>query len=72
MSIKANLTAFVCLILSLGVYAQQQKVFIEFFPAAGFYSDSIVVELSQPGAAIYYTLDGSTPSLKSKKYTKPI
>ena len=41
--------------------------------ASGFYDNAISVVLSQSNNAdIYYTLDGSIPSLTSTKYTQPI
>lgn len=43
-----------------------------FLPEGGFYKDSIEVQLSCNGGTIYYTLDGSTPGLKSKRYKSPI
>lgn len=38
----------------------------------GFFSEEVVVELSSPGAKIYYTLDGTTPSKKSELYEFPL
>lgn len=62
----------VVFVMSFSSNAQQQTDRVAFFPAAGFYSDSVLVELSQPGASIYYTTNGSTPSRKSKKYIRPV
>jgi len=45
---------------------------IEYSTKGGFYSEEVVVELSAPGAKIYYTLDGSTPGKKSKLYEFPL
>ncbi len=45
---------------------------IIFLPESGFYKDSIEVQLSYNDASIYYTIDGTTPGIKSKKYTRPI
>lgn len=43
-------------------------------PAPGSYTGPVVVKLSDdtPGASIYYTTDGSTPTIHSAVYTKPI
>jgi len=45
-----------------------------FSAAGGWYKDGFQLSLSCPaeGAAIYYTLDGSEPSVKSARYSKPI
>lgn len=45
-----------------------------FSPAAGPYSSAQSVQLSDstPGATIYYTIDGSTPTDASPVYSKPI
>ena len=39
---------------------------VEYSVKGGFYTEEIIVELSAPGAKIYYTLDGSTPGRKLK------
>ena len=54
------------------VYSQQGNNEIGFIPEAGFFKDSVAVELTCDGGSIYYTLDGSTPSLKSKLYGSPV
>ena len=45
-----------------------------FTPAAGAYTDAVQVTIScaQEGAVIYYTVDGSTPTTNSTRYTRPI
>ncbi len=45
-----------------------------FTPAAGAYTDAVQVTIScaQEGAVIYYTVDGSTPTTNSTRYTGPI
>ena len=46
----------------------------DFDKAAGFYADSVIVSLTnnEPGATLYYTLDGSEPSANSAVYTGPV
>lgn len=46
----------------------------DFDMPAGFYSDSVTISLTnnEPGATLYYTLDGSEPSANSAVYTGPI
>lgn len=45
-----------------------------FSPAAGTYyaAQAIALTDSSPGATIYYTTDGSTPSVNSARYTAPV
>lgn len=45
---------------------------IEFVPEGGFFSNSTEVQILSPGAAIYFTTDGSRPTINSQQYTKPI
>ncbi len=45
---------------------------LEFSVPGGFYDKAVSVELSSPGAAIYYSLDGSMPTRKSQRYESPI
>ncbi len=46
----------------------------DFSAPAGFYPDSVTITLQNnaPGAALYYTLDGSEPNQSSAPYTGPI
>ncbi len=46
----------------------------DFDKPAGFYTDSVTVALTnnEPGATLYYTLDGTEPSTSSDEYTGPI
>lgn len=46
---------------------------VQFAPVGGFFREPQRVRLTAPEAsAIYYTLDGSTPGLKSQRYITPI
>ncbi len=45
---------------------------LEFSLNGGFYHEALEVELFSPGAKIFYTTDGSTPSSRSTAYTQPI
>lgn len=46
----------------------------EFSVGGGYQTQPVTLEISSrtDGARVYYTLDGSTPTEKSKKYTEPI
>jgi hypothetical protein len=45
-----------------------------FVPSAGIYSDpvKVAIDVAVPGSTIYYTIDGSTPSMASQVYTDSI
>lgn len=45
---------------------------VQFFPAAGFYQESVEVKLDAAGATIYYTTDGSAPTRRASVYSKPL
>lgn len=63
------------LLITLGftsVFAQDELI-LSFQPEGGLFKESQTVVLTaNEGAAIYYTLDGSTPSSGSMRYVKPI
>lgn len=68
-------------LLDSAVVAANFSVFIEtkvaapqLTPGAGIFADpvSVVIGTSTPGAALYYTLDGSTPSSSSSLYSAPV
>lgn len=48
------------------------KISLEFAPGGGFFTDAANVQLLSPGAAVYYTTDGSRPTVNSTRYTAPI
>lgn len=70
---KAYIVLFLAVCISCN-FAKGQVIDSKtnFFPSAGFFQDSINLELSHDNAEIYYSLDGSTPSKRAIKYTKPI
>ncbi|MFZ4543321.1 MAG: CotH kinase family protein [Saprospiraceae bacterium] len=57
-----------------GLYFTSNAEKPEFSVKAGFYNTAFMLNISSKisGAAIYYTLDGTDPDKKSKKYTSPI
>ena len=59
-------------ISSFGLYKAPPRVRLE--PNGGSFEDSMTVRLTSddPGAAIYYTLDGTRPTLQSTLYRSPI
>ncbi len=59
--------------VSTGTYTFQAAQPI-FSPAGGSYTavQSVSLSDSSPGAAIYYTIDGSTPTASSTRYASPI
>jgi len=46
--------------------------FVQFSPAGGVFKNSVTVSMKSKGTNIYYTLDGTKPSLSSLKYNGPI
>lgn len=74
---RTTLIALLAL-LSLYAVAQHSKsgqdeapLELLFAPQGGFYEQGVEVKLICPGAAIYYTLDGSLPSPRSLTYEGP-
>ncbi|MCC6724568.1 MAG: CotH kinase family protein [Saprospiraceae bacterium] len=51
---------------------QPPRLAVEFVPKGGFFSDATAVKLLSPGAIVYYTTDGSRPTTKSQRFTRPI
>ncbi len=58
----------------LQMFAQQEASVteLEFYPLGGFHNAPVAIQLYAPDAAIYYTLDGSTPTRRSAVYKEPI
>jgi alpha-L-fucosidase len=59
-------------ISTFGIFKAPAKVTME--PAGGSFEDSVTVRLSSDlsGSAIYYTLDGTLPTLQSQRYSLPL
>ena len=57
---------------TFGLYKAPPRVTVE--PDGGAFEDSVAVRLSSDvgGVTIYYTLDGTTPTLQSARYAAPI
>jgi hypothetical protein len=57
-------------VFGLGAWAANPVV----VPASGSYSPAVrlIIQDPTPGAVVYYTTDGSTPTTSSTKYTRPI
>jgi hexosaminidase len=57
---------------SFGVFKAPPRVIVE--PDGGGFEDSVTVRLTPDvqGVPVYYTLDGTTPTLRSLRYTSPI
>lgn len=45
---------------------------VEFSLEGGFYEQDLSLQLVSPGAAVYYTTDGSRPTQRSKRYRQPL
>ncbi len=48
------------------------RLAVEFVPRGGFFTDATTVKLLSPGAVVYYTTDGSRPTTKSRRFTRPV
>jgi hypothetical protein len=57
---------------SFGVYKAPPRVTVD--PNGGGFEDSVTVRLSSDvaGVTVYYTLDGTTPTLESARYVSPV
>ncbi len=51
---------------------KEDRISVEFSLPGGFYDESVEVELSCPGAKIFYTTNGERPNSRSKRYRKPL
>jgi hypothetical protein len=57
----------------LSLPGEQPSPAVEFFPQGGFYANNVTVQLLSPGAAIYFTTDGSKPKETSaQRYRVPV
>ncbi|MEM9846618.1 MAG: CotH kinase family protein [Bacteroidota bacterium] len=53
--------------------AKPRPISLKYSQRGGFFSEAVVLELlSEDGANIYYTIDGSTPTSKKSYYKKPL
>ncbi len=64
-------------LLLLSFYSLQAKdslppIELYFSLEGGFFNQPLEIELSAPGAEIFYTLNGNHPSRKSRRYDQPI
>ena len=51
--------------------ADEKPLVVAFSQPGGFYQQRVTVALEAGGAAIYYTTDGSYPTVRSPRYTRP-
>ena len=68
-----------CILLALVMYSSTGKPVIaddveelNFSAESGFYEDEFDLYIDAVGGTVFYTLDGSTPTCQSNKYTGPI
>ncbi|MFM9952085.1 MAG: CotH kinase family protein [Saprospiraceae bacterium] len=74
-AIHNTVTLLMLLLLSAGLRAAAPadvQLDLDFSLAGGFYESAVEVELSSPGAEIYFSLDGSMPTRRSQQYLAPI
>ncbi len=53
-------------------HPEDNPIEINFSREGGYYLDEVEVEITAPGAVVYYTLDGHRPSRRAIKYSHPI
>jgi hypothetical protein len=67
---------FVCTVSLIAqtnpIQQQEEPIEINFSAEGGYYLDELELGISAPGSSVYYTLDGSRPTKRSKFYSKPI
>lgn len=64
----------IIMLIALPFAVNGQNPTVRFSVPGGFYDESFALELSsnQLGTRIFYTLNGDTPTVASKQYTKPL
>jgi hypothetical protein len=63
----------ILLLLSHAVLAQSQDPVVAFSLPGGFYEEAVTVELfADPGARVYYTIDGNKPTARTALYKQPL
>ena len=70
------LMLFSCLLVAqerIGPVQRSNKIELQFSAQGGFYDEELTLELhTEPGARIYYTIDGTLPTRRSKVYKTPL
>ncbi len=71
--LRIHIISFLLALLPCLLLGQEVEGFIKPSHPAGFYAKPFVLQLhTPPHTQIFFTIDGATPSIKSKPYTKPL
>ena len=74
MNIKKAFISLIAMLFAFPLFMEGQTPSVRFSVPGGFYEEGFAIGLSSdlPGVRIFYTLNGDTPTVASKRYTEPL